>query len=74
MAGLVPAIPMIGHCALLIEIAGDKPGYDESSARVLPLLHGTRAVSPFLVLDRIAQDADSLDFDLFTQTCDCTCL
>jgi hypothetical protein len=25
MAGLVPAIPIIGHCAILIEIAGTSP-------------------------------------------------
>jgi hypothetical protein len=25
MAGLVPAIPMIWHCAILIEIAGTSP-------------------------------------------------
>jgi len=32
MAGLVPAIPIVGHCILLIEIAGDKPGDDELDA------------------------------------------
>jgi hypothetical protein len=25
MAGLVPAIPITGHCAILIEIAGTSP-------------------------------------------------
>ncbi len=35
MAGLVPAIPIIGHCAMLIEIAGTSPAM---TPRVL-LLH-----------------------------------
>jgi hypothetical protein len=35
MAGLVPAIPIIGHCAIVIEIAGTSPAM---TPRVLPLL------------------------------------
>jgi hypothetical protein len=35
MAGLVPAIPIIGHCAILIEIAGTSPAM---TPRVLLLL------------------------------------
>jgi hypothetical protein len=34
IAGLVPAIPIIWHCAFQIEIAGDKPGDDAMSAPV----------------------------------------
>jgi hypothetical protein len=36
MAGLVPAIPINGHCSILIEIAGTSPAM---TPRVLPLLH-----------------------------------
>jgi hypothetical protein len=36
MAGLVPAIPIIGHCAILLEIAGTSPAM---TPRVLLLLH-----------------------------------
>ena len=42
MAGLVPAIPMIGYCAILIEIAGTNPAM---TPRVLLLLRATRAVT-----------------------------
>src|SRR5229473_6020057 len=35
VAGLVPAIPVIGHCTFLIEIAGTSPAM---TPRVLPLL------------------------------------
>jgi hypothetical protein len=35
MAGLVPAIPIIGDCTILIEIAGTSPAM---TPRVLPLL------------------------------------
>jgi hypothetical protein len=41
MARLVPAIPIIGHCAILIEIAGaslDKPGDDATSFAPVTLI------------------------------------
>src|SRR5258706_15594035 len=64
MAGLVPAIPMMGALCPPDRDRRDKPGDDESGARVLPHLHGTRAVSRPFVLDRVTQDSYSLDFDL----------
>ena len=55
LSRLVPAIPIIGHCAILIEIAGtslDKPGDDATSfapvtrkfSKLLPLLEKLLAV------------------------------
>jgi len=38
MAGLVPAIPITGARALLIEIAGTSPAMTNRLPRVLPLL------------------------------------
>jgi len=41
MAGLVTAIPIIGHCAIPIEIAGTSPAM---TPRVLPLLPAAASI------------------------------
>jgi hypothetical protein len=37
MAGLVPAIPIIGHCAILIEIAGTSPAMTPQALLLLQI-------------------------------------
>src|SRR5258708_29341687 len=47
MAGLVPAIPIIGHCTLLIEIAGTSPAI---TPRILLPLRTAAAPVPFALI------------------------
>jgi hypothetical protein len=45
MAGLVPAIPIIGHCAILIEIAGTSPAMTPRILLLLRILAAEASVS-----------------------------
>jgi hypothetical protein len=60
MAGLVPAIPKVGHRALLIEIAGTSPAMTNWPPQILPLsLYASIGITSTAVVRRCRPDAST---------------